>query len=222
VSAGTLAALLAGGAASAAVPVSLLTATSKAAVLAAAGQLTATASTAAVLTHEVMKAMFMTKLKAAATALVMVVTLGAMVLASRMSYSTAADPPPAKKPSSELEALRRENELLKLNLRVTLEKLESLEAALKAQGPKMRTESSVPATVAAEPSIPQYPWTYNAFTPIETRAPVATDVQNTLNAYLSTTNQSGVDEAIKVLEDALVKLRQKKTSTALPDKPRTK
>jgi hypothetical protein len=59
---------------------------------------------------EVLKTMFLTKL-----------VVGAIVL------SVAGQPAPApKRPPTEVEALRRENELLKLNLEVVLEKLRSL------------------------------------------------------------------------------------------------
>jgi hypothetical protein len=133
---GGLARVLAGGEAVAAVPHSLLEATSKAAVLAAAGQLAVNATTASALTHEVMKAMFLTKLKAAVARLVLMAALGAAGIATSLSGGPAvqAQAPPAAKPaSSEVEALRREIELLKLNLRVTLEKLDAME---KRQGDK--------------------------------------------------------------------------------------
>src|SRR5262245_65748478 len=65
---------------------------------------------------------------------VVVVTavLGATGVASRTgSLATAADKPATGKPLTELEALRKENELLKLNLEVVLEKVRAQEAELR-------------------------------------------------------------------------------------------
>jgi len=146
ISAVTLTTALSGSAASATVPAPLVAATCKAAALAAAGQLAATACTAAALTHEVMKAMFMTKLKAAVAGLVIAVVLTATGIATQMASGPVAQAqPPATggKPADELEALRRENALLKLNLRVTLEKLEALEEALKRRNAQASVDERV-------------------------------------------------------------------------------
>jgi uncharacterized protein (TIGR03066 family) len=132
VTAAALGAALAGEA-SAALPAALVAETSKAAALAAAGKLAADATTAAALTSEVLKAMFLTKLKAVVAVLAVVVALGATGVAYRVSDEPRAQAaPPGAKVPSEPEALKRENELLKLNLRVTLEKLEATEAELRA------------------------------------------------------------------------------------------
>jgi RNA polymerase sigma factor (sigma-70 family) len=127
-SGGALAAALAEGA-SAAVPAELASATVKAAVLVAAG----VATPAAALMNEVLKAMLMTKLKLATTGLVAVVLLGAGGVAYRAAGQAApTGGPEGPKPRTEVEALRHENELLKLNLEVVLEKVRAQEAELKA------------------------------------------------------------------------------------------
>jgi RNA polymerase sigma factor (sigma-70 family) len=141
-SGGALAAALPQGA-TGQVPAALVSSTARAAALVAAGHLAAVATPAAVLSRGVLKAMFMTKLKVA-LALVLVVALGA----GGLSYRATGQPAPtvekrppadvagprAGKPLSELEALRRENELLRLNLRIVLEKCRALEAQGKRPG----------------------------------------------------------------------------------------
>ncbi len=124
-------------AAPALVPPALASATSSLAALAAAGQLAAVEAPVASLAKGVVRAMLLTKVKVAA----------ACVLAAGLACGGAAflplpapavaQPPPAGKPASELEALRKENELLKVNLRVVLEKVRLQEAeiaSLKAAG----------------------------------------------------------------------------------------
>ncbi len=126
-SGGSLGAALAEGA-SAAVPAPLVISTTKAAVLIAAGQAAAVTTPAAFLMNEVLKAMLLTKLKFAVTAVMVTVALGA----SGFIYRAAGEgAPPPGKPANELEALRRENELLKLNLEVVLEKVRALDTEVR-------------------------------------------------------------------------------------------
>jgi RNA polymerase sigma factor (sigma-70 family) len=135
--AGPALAALAGGAASAAVPPALIASTIKVALLVAAGLHVGAAAPAVALMKGVMRAMFLAKLKVAAA--VMVLALGAGGVAYQAGRPTAAQADtPAAKPPGELEALRKENELLKLNLQVVLEKLRAVDAELRAVkgGPK--------------------------------------------------------------------------------------
>jgi RNA polymerase sigma factor (sigma-70 family) len=132
-SGGALAAAMTGGAASADVPAALLASTAKTAVLVAAGEGTAVSASISILMKGVHKAMFIAKLKLALGAVMIVTALGA----SGLVYRAAGQSAPAEKrgdskPRSELEALRRENELLKLNLEVVLEKVRAQEAELRA------------------------------------------------------------------------------------------
>jgi len=114
----------------AAVPAALLVSTVQAALLVAAGQLAAVSTQTALLMKGVLKAMFVQKLKVIGAAVLVAVALGAGGLA----YQAAEPAGPGKttpqgaKAASELEALRKENELLRLNLLVLLEKIRAQEA----------------------------------------------------------------------------------------------
>jgi RNA polymerase sigma factor (sigma-70 family) len=133
-SGGALAAALSQGAASAQVAAPLVAATARAAVFVAAGHLAAVSTPVAVLTRGVLRAMFLTKLKVAVGVVLLVAALGAGGLAYRPGGAGAAQAQKRAegKPRNELEALRRENELLKLNLEVVLEKVRAQEAELRA------------------------------------------------------------------------------------------
>jgi hypothetical protein len=56
---------------------------------------------------------------------------GGLVYQAGVGPATARAGAPAAKPASELEALRKENELLKLNLQVVLEKVRAQEAEIR-------------------------------------------------------------------------------------------
>jgi hypothetical protein len=133
-SGGALAVLLSRGAASAQVPAPLVAATAKAAVLVAAGHLAGVPFPVALVTKGVLRAMFLTKLKVAAGAVLLTAALGAGGLAYHAGGARAAQAEKRAegKPRTELEALRRENELLKLNLEVVLEKVRAQGAELRA------------------------------------------------------------------------------------------
>jgi RNA polymerase sigma factor (sigma-70 family) len=131
-SGGALAVALSEGAASAAVPAPLMSATVRAAVPIAAGQ-AAVATPAALLMNEVLKAMLMTKLKFALTAVMMAAVLGAGGLLYRAAGQTAprdpthsADQAAPNRPLSEVELLRREVEILKLQMEVVQAELRAL------------------------------------------------------------------------------------------------
>jgi RNA polymerase sigma factor (sigma-70 family) len=129
--AGSGLALSAGALAQAAVPAALVTSTTRAAMLVAAGQLAAGATPAAVLMTGVMKAMLLRKLRLAVGAVMLLVAFGAVGVGYRAGdrSGTAAAAPPDK-PAGELETLRKENELLRLNLQIVLEKVRGQETEL--------------------------------------------------------------------------------------------
>jgi len=111
-----------------AVPAPLVEAT----VHAAAGRVTVSAPVS-LLIKGVFNLMFLKKLKLMLGIVMLVGVLGATGLA----YRAGAQAPPTDrlvpaKPPSELEALRKENELLRLNLLVVLEKVRSQEEELRA------------------------------------------------------------------------------------------
>jgi RNA polymerase sigma factor (sigma-70 family) len=132
-SGGALAVALGEGASSARVPGALVWSTAKA----TAGNLAAASTPAAVLMKEVLREMLMAKLKVVLGAVLVVTVLGASGLAYRAGGAQAAPP---EKPKNELEELRRENELLRLNLRIVLEKCRAQEAELLALKGKGRGE----------------------------------------------------------------------------------
>jgi RNA polymerase sigma factor (sigma-70 family) len=113
--------------ASAAVPAPLMVSTVKV----ASGEAVAAAAAVA-LSKEVFKTMFLAKLKLAVGAVMVVAALGAGGVAYQVGGLRAAQAAPEAKPVSELEALRKENDLLKLNLQVVLEKVRAQEAELRA------------------------------------------------------------------------------------------
>jgi RNA polymerase sigma factor (sigma-70 family) len=117
------------GATASAVPAPLVPVTVKVAVLVAAGEISAVSTSVEVLMKGAFQTMLLSKLKLAVGAVMVVMALGASGLVYRASGQSTAGP---KRPLSELEALRRENELLKLNLEVVLEKVRAQEAELRA------------------------------------------------------------------------------------------
>jgi hypothetical protein len=127
-SAGALATAISESTVSACMPPGLIGAAVKGAKLAAAGNLAAISTSITILMKAGAKAMFLAKLKATVATLMVVAVLGGGLAYSGSGGSQAA------KPQNELEALRRENELLRVNLRVTLEKIESLEKQVNVKG----------------------------------------------------------------------------------------
>jgi len=136
---------LAQNAASATVPPSLLDVTVKTATLLAAGQLaTVTSTKVATLTHGVLKAMFLTKLKIGAALVLTVGVIGAGATAvgfrlmpaveakspivDRPLAQLAADDQPKKNnPQQDIDRLRQENEQLRQELRALKDKVTALE-----------------------------------------------------------------------------------------------
>jgi RNA polymerase sigma factor (sigma-70 family) len=126
-SGGALGMLLAEGGATAQVPAGLVGSTAKVAVLMAAGQVGGVSTTAALLMKGVMKAMLLKKLRVVVGAVVVLVALGAVGVGYQAGGPGSAQAAPPDKPQNELEALRKENELLRLNLQVVLEKVRAQE-----------------------------------------------------------------------------------------------
>ncbi len=142
--------MLSQGAASAQVAASLVNLTTKAATLVAAGQVAAVSTPAIMLMKGVMKAMLMKKLRLAVGTVMVALALGAIGLGYQVAGgSGAAHAAPPDKSQNDLEALRRENELLKLNLEVVLEKVRAQETELRglrkelASRPPLRNEKGV-------------------------------------------------------------------------------
>jgi RNA polymerase sigma factor (sigma-70 family) len=135
-SGGALAVALSQEGAPAAMAAGLVSSTARAAALVAAGQLAAVSTTAVLLMQGVTKMMLLKKLRLVAGAVVVLAALGAVGISYQLGGSGAAKAAPPDKPRNELEALRRENELLKLNLEVVLEKVRAQEAELRELRPR--------------------------------------------------------------------------------------
>jgi RNA polymerase sigma factor (sigma-70 family) len=146
-SGGALAVAMGEGAASAALPAALVCSTARAAALVAAGQVAGASAPAVVLMRGVMKAMLLRKLRLVVGAVVVLLALGAVGVGYQAGGgSGAAQAAPPDKPQNELEALRNENELLKLNLQVVLEKVRAQETELHAVRKDLAAAKAAPPT----------------------------------------------------------------------------
>jgi predicted DNA-binding protein (UPF0251 family) len=222
-------AALAGGlcesVASAPVPAALLSATTKTAVLVAAGELTTISAASAVLMKGVLKSMFLTKLKMMVGAVMIVTALGASGLVYRAAGQPAS---PAEKrsdgkPKSELERLRHENELLKLNLEVVLEKVRAQEAELrarKAQAQKTQAAFSpdgkkrVTSTWRSEGKV-MVPYITTVEVP-------EMKMRRIVETIRKPRNKEELQRAIDEMEKALKELREQLKNEAVPQKGKAK
>jgi len=147
-SASAVAALLVADAAKAHVPATLVMSTARVAALVAAGQMAAGSTPAVLLMKGVMQMMLLKKLRLVLGAVMVAAALGAAGFASRPGDQARAQDVKrvyladqdavqvASKPVSELEALRKEVALLRINNNVLLEKIGNLETQLaQAHGP---------------------------------------------------------------------------------------
>jgi RNA polymerase sigma factor (sigma-70 family) len=131
-SGGALAVALGQGTASAQVPAGLVNLTARAAALIAAGQAAAVSPPAVVLMKGVMRAMLLKKLRLGVGAVLVLAALGLVGFGYRAGGGPgAAQAAPPEKPRNELEALRKENDLLRLNLLVVLEKVRAQESEIR-------------------------------------------------------------------------------------------
>jgi RNA polymerase sigma factor (sigma-70 family) len=143
-SGGALAAALTQGTVSAQMSAALVSSTARAAALVAAGQLAAASGPAVVLMKGVMKAMLLKKLRLVVGAVVVLAALGMGGVAYQAGgFSATVQAAPPEKPVNELEALRKENELLKLNLQVVLEKVRAQETELHAARKELAAKDEV-------------------------------------------------------------------------------
>jgi RNA polymerase sigma factor (sigma-70 family) len=212
-SGGALAAALVEETASAAVPVSLIFSTVRSATWVAAGQ-AAAATPAALLMNEVLKAMLMTKLKLAVAGMMVMVALGASGLLYRAAGQSEGKQP--ARPRTEVEALRHENELLKFNLELVLEKCRAQEAQLRA----LRDEKQAARTTAVAPYrevLIRDLKTANEVRGVDlvTRTTVRVastnpeqEVEAALKAFREASDNEAKRRAAEKLEGALKKLRQ--------------
>jgi RNA polymerase sigma factor (sigma-70 family) len=219
-SGGALATSLSANAANAAIaaPTALISSTVRAASLAAAGRLTATAGAAA-LSNGVIKAMWMTKLKIGAAVLALAATAGAGGIVYRGGSAPAAGAAEAA-PASELETLRKENELLKVNLKVLLEKVKAQEAEIAAAKPRpaaaqftieglqFKTESKPEAQLRLPGRIQLGTGTGEFVLELSGDAPEpAAEAEAAIKAIREAKDKTARERAVEALENALKRLR---------------
>jgi RNA polymerase sigma factor (sigma-70 family) len=213
-SAGALAAVLVQGGASASMPAALVSSTSKAAVLVAAGQMVG-ATPAVLLMKGVMKAMLLKKLRLAVGAVMVLAALGAVGFGYRAGGGPGTvQAAPPDKPRSELEALRRENELLKLNLEVVLEKVRAQEGALRdlrgqvAQLGKAGAGRGVTIADFDGDGLIDIVVANTRAAPRDSLSDAAKEAESALKALREAKDKAGQRRATESLEKALQKLKQ--------------
>jgi hypothetical protein len=124
---------------------------------------------------------------------------------------------PEGKPASELEALRKENELLKLNLQVVLEKVRAQEAELKSlrgQAKAVRDHLDLGVAVLdfdSDGSIDLFV-TNQAPNPLQ-------QVEAALNAFRGARDPDAKRRAGEALEQAVKKLREQPKKPGKPGGP---
>jgi RNA polymerase sigma factor (sigma-70 family) len=154
-----------------------------------------------------LQTMLTAKLKMAVGALMVVAALGT----SGLVYRASGQPAPAVterksdgKPRSELEALRRENELLKLNLEVVLEKVRAQEAELRTlRGQAKAAPNGLGVTVADFDG----DGIVDLLVVNETRRDPLQEAEAALKALREAPNQESQRRAAEALDKALQKLR---------------
>jgi RNA polymerase sigma factor (sigma-70 family) len=200
--------------ASAALPTPLVVSTVKV----ASGQGVAAAAAVA-LSKEVFKTMFLAKLKLAVGAVVVVAALGAGGVAYQVGGPRVVQAAPEGKPASELEALKRENELLKLNLEVVLEKVRAQEAELRAVKSREAALGKQRAAYAqAQAHYYEAVTSYQALKKADTaKSPdPARQVEAALKSFREAKDAEGRRRAAEALEQAVKKL---KGPPKKPEKP---
>jgi RNA polymerase sigma factor (sigma-70 family) len=210
-SGGAVAAALAGASLSAAVSAPLVASTVKAALLVAAGELGAASTGAAVLAKGALKAMSVSKVKFVAAVLAVGLAFGATGVAYRASNGpTAQAAPQDAKAPSELEALKRENELLRLNLRLALEKVEAQDAEIKAlKGQAAATEVRGKTIVLVDKGTP-YANVLNLKLDPDTDKAALDEVEAAVKALREAKDEAARQRALKALDEATRKLKRDK------------
>jgi hypothetical protein len=171
-----------------------------------------------------MKAMLLKKLRLAVGAVMVLVALGAVGVGYQAGGgSGAAQAAPPDKPQNELEALRKENELLKLNLQVVLEKVQAQETELHAVRKDLAAAKAAP---------PAPPFAYNT---VDWASPLTTCNNNALMGALILSDRTfnitpysalscqtpasdpltDAEAAVKALREAKDKEGQRKAAEAL-------
>jgi RNA polymerase sigma factor (sigma-70 family) len=224
-SGGALAVAMSEGAASAQVPAALVWSTARAAVLVARGQLTGIAPPIAALMEGVIKAMFLKKLRVVIVGLVVMTGLAAVGVAYQAEGRSVQAAPPEKRDESklsELEALRKENELLKLNLQVVLEKVRNQETELKGLRERGDALYDIRERVLSDRARLQ--WLQSGATWLDSvhRGPVTLadpvqEAEESLKALREAKDEDARRRATESLEKALQNIKNRNKDTRPPD-----
>ena len=224
-SGGVLAAGLAQNTASAKVPISLVWSTAKAATLIAAGQFAGVSAPAVVLMKGAMKTMFLAKLKTViGTSIVaLAVGVGGLVYNAELipGGARAAD---GDRPKTELETLRKENELLKINLEVTLEKIKAQEAELRTLRGKVAKVETPRFHLTEVHEIADAERFFTTAVLAETSVkydPVA-EVEVAVKAWQNAKDKESRQKAANLLEKALHKMKEHPDKVPEATKPPSK
>jgi RNA polymerase sigma factor (sigma-70 family) len=216
-----LAATLAADTASAEVPAVLLRGTARA----AAGQVTAASAPAVLLMKGVMQAMLMRKLKLTVVAVLVTAALGAVGLACRSGDEARAQDVVAGagggKPANELEALRRENQRLRKNIEILLDRISAQDVTLKAQAQAASTRNAadkareLEAYLAAVDTAKgisnlsdRVGWSRAVNEAVKTPADPTQAVESALKAWREARDPAARQNAAQALERAIQRLRQ--------------
>jgi RNA polymerase sigma factor (sigma-70 family) len=210
ISVSALTAALAEGSASVHFPVSLVSSTTKTVV----GQ-AVLSSSVDILVKGALKTMLLSKLKLAVGAVMVVMALGASGLVYRASGQSAPAIAERSKPRTELEALRRENELLKLNLEVVLEKVRAQDAELRNLRGQVNAVANGKAWVLTnvEKEGATLRW---VITNPESRTDPLHEAEAALKALRETTDQESRRRAAEQLEMASKKVREQLKNKEAP------
>jgi RNA polymerase sigma factor (sigma-70 family) len=204
----TLTAALAEGMASVHVPVSLVSSTTKAVL----GQ-TILSNSVAILMKGALKTMLLSKLKLAVGAVMVVMALGASGLVYRASGQSAPPIAERSKPRTELEALRRENELLKLNLEVVLEKVRAQEAELRTLRGQVEATRNGKGVAFADFDNDGF---VDIFIVNQIRRDPLQEAESALKALREARDAEAQRKAADALEQALKKLREQQKKPEAP------
>jgi RNA polymerase sigma-70 factor (ECF subfamily) len=220
-----LAAALAADTASAEVPAVLLRGTARA----AAGQVTAASAPAVLLMKGVMQAMLMRKLKLTVLAILVTAALGAVGLACRSGDEARAQDPAARagdgKPANELEALRRENQRLRKNIEILLDRISAQDAATRNASDMARTLEAY--WTAAQMNSPakglanmgdRVAWSHAVNEAVKAPADPTQAVEAALKAWREARDPAARQSAAQALERAIQRLRQQADPAATPMK----
>jgi RNA polymerase sigma factor (sigma-70 family) len=176
--------------ATARVPISLLLSTAKATQVFATGQTTGVSGAVAILTQGVLKTMTMYHVKTALVTLTVLVGLGV----GGIAYRSAAAPPAQADPPKELEALRHENDLLKLNLEVVLEKVRSQANEIKS----LKARQPAGRDVVLQPFVNTAVWNMD----------VPADVEQAIKAFREAPDKESRRRTAEALEKVMKKYRE--------------